>query len=250
MLTLAGLQFAGLAEGFQFHCRLVEFTLWRRDIELYDFFSGHASRVLYGDGSHISLAFLAYLRLGILEGGVAQTIAEGIAHALANGLIIAVAHVEAFFVFGFCHIGCCLLGLVVHLEFIPECDVAREVLVGWNVVDITGEGDGQFSAGIDLASQHIGNRVSGFHTGLPGQQDGIGVGLHFLRVDGTSHIQNHHHGFSCTMESLIGVLQQGLFVIIDIEVGKGAVAAFTAAAAYGDNRQVVVLCRKLIGVLS
>ena len=52
------------------------------------------------------------------------------------------------------------------------------------------------------------------------------------------------------MESLVNALQHSLLVVVDIEVGKGTVAAFTAAAAYGNNGQVVVLCRKLIGVLS
>ena len=52
------------------------------------------------------------------------------------------------------------------------------------------------------------------------------------------------------MESLVNTLQHSLLVVVDVEVGKGAVAAFSAATAYGNNRQVVVLCCKHIGVFT
>ena len=52
------------------------------------------------------------------------------------------------------------------------------------------------------------------------------------------------------MESLVSILQHDLFVVVDVEVFEGAVAAFTAAAAYGHDGQVVVLCGKHVGVLA
>ena len=125
-LTLAGLQLTGLGEGFQLLDGLLETALGGCHVDLCHLLATDLAGVLDGDADVHQAGAALHHGLGELEGGVAESEAEGIGYFLLEGVEVAIAHVDVFLVVG---IGVSGDGHVVgchHLEGV-EVNVAGEV---------------------------------------------------------------------------------------------------------------------------
>ena len=73
--------------------------------------------VLDCDSHVVDIVFLGYLSIAILEGGVTQTIAEGITHGDIERVEVTVAHIDILFIVGIVNVThITLLPLIQHID--------------------------------------------------------------------------------------------------------------------------------------
>ena len=88
------------------------------------------TRILHGDGYIVGVVLLSHLRIAVLEGGVAQAEAEGIAHRHLKAVEVTIAHVDILLIVGVIHIlHIALLTLVQHVDarILVDGEVLRTV---------------------------------------------------------------------------------------------------------------------------
>ena len=133
-MNLSWLQHLGLGKGLQlfggFVCSLV---VWSRDVEFHNLLAIILTRILNGDRHVVDIVLLGNLGIAILEGGIAEAEAEGIAYGHFERVEVAIAHVDVLLVVGIVNIFLVtLLALVHHVDFriFVDGEVLRRVGIG------------------------------------------------------------------------------------------------------------------------
>lgn len=170
-----------------------------------DFLSGAGTGVGDGDTYGDVAPALPHAEVIESETGVAQAVAEGVGNGHAGGGEVAIAHGEALGIVLVIYVlllvdgvvGIVIEGFVLPVE--GEAEVGE--VGGAGVVGIgTGEGHGELAGGTDGAGEHIGHAASGFLSGLPGEEDGIGKGVPVGRADGAADAQHDGHFLALGVE--------------------------------------------------
>ena len=228
-LTLVGLELTCLGKGFQFASGFFQTAGRSADVEFYDLFACPLACVGDGDrgGETIFGGFDDGLAIG--EGCIAQAETEGVRNGFLGGGEVAIAYVDAFYVFG--------VILKFHLLVTASATRSRrtyvgEVGTGWQVDEVVGPCHGEFSRRIGLAGQHVSYRIAALLSWLPRQKDGIGHRLPRGRLDDIAHIEYDDHGFFGQMESITYICDELALYIFEGEVTilltVGALSSLTA----------------------
>ncbi len=203
-LRLARLNDPGLAQGHQVRAGLLNAAVGvgRIEVDLHHVLAGLVAGVgdsdiesngpiTFGDGAHL-----------LLEGGVAQAVAEGELHRLAvvdgvfrgGGLIPLVAHVDAFHVVDEVGGHGLAVGLGGHIAQVGVLELA-DVVIGGDGGQVVHEGVHGAAGGVHLAGQDIAQGVEPGLTGAGGQNDGLdgGVLLNPAQLHGVGGVDHHHH---------------------------------------------------------
>ena len=151
------------------------------DIELYDFICIVVTRIGYGYGSGqlaVRIQLLGAERdVTVLEGGVAQAIAERIQRVVAHIQVVAAELLEPF---AFFQRTAGILVVVCHRQ----------------LAHILRESGGQLTAGANVSEHYVGNGVCSFTTSEPYIQDGGNIFILPSQHYGTSGEQYQYYGFA------------------------------------------------------
>ena len=200
--------------------RLLQLSSRSADVDLRNLLSTDAAGVLhrYADGDVFTTHLHAGLR--VFERGVAHAIAEGIRNVLAERVEVAIAHVDVFLV-------------VAHL--VTAGEVARRSVV----VDADGPCHRELSRRTNLTREHIGDGISCFLARLPSTNDGVCPVAPRRCLDDRSAVDDHHHGFSCSMEDFADVLDELLLIAVQEELPLCiTVATLSGLTSKGDNSHI------------
>ena len=151
------------------------------DIELYDFICIVVARIGYGYGSGqlaVRIQLLGAERdVTVLEGGVAQAIAEGVQRVVTHIQVVAAELLEPF---AFFQRTAGILVIVCHRQ----------------LAHILWESGGQLTAGANVSEHYVGNGVGSFTTSEPYIQDGGNIFILPSQHYGTSREQYQYYGLA------------------------------------------------------
>ena len=123
-------------------------------------------------------------------------------------------------------------------------EIIGEVFRSGSVEVIQREGHRQPSGRIDLAGQHIGNRIAGFLSRQPCAEYRIRQIAPGCGFDGAADIKHYDYLLSCSLIDLADILQQVLFILLDQEVGgEYPVPGLSGGTSEGDDSIVAALSR-------
>ena len=246
-LYLAGLQQAGLGVVAQFLFGLIQLlAIGSSHEEFHHIATGTRTGVLDVDFNGIDAIGLADTQVLITKGGIAQTEAEGVGHGLAEGVEIAVAHVDVLLIVGVVDICLRITLLVIVLVAAPHehstkrlvVDIGGEVLVGIGITIVNLEGHRQLATGVHLATEHVGHAEARLLTTLPRADHSIDLILPRGQVDGTADIEQHNDLLALGMISLADSLDELLLAFLQIEVCLATVGSLTTLTTYRDDGHV------------
>ena len=262
----------GLTEAAQFNSGLLDLVLLivigvgALEVDLHDLFACHAAGVLdiNADIEAVGSGIIAGLKVGPVEGGVAQAIAEGISNigvvvviasvALAQdsvliaGLIVAVADVDALAV------DVVVLVAVQH-EVIPLSIVVLGSVGVLGAVEVNQRGSGavvvavgidQVAGGVDLAGQDVGNGVQAPGAGVANPQGGVDA-VAVIGQEITLHSVGGVDQDDDLIEVLAGHSQQVFLLLCQLQsvgaIGKaidGHIIHLASQAGDGDDGSIAI----------
>ena len=267
-LGSARLDHAGLAEadegdsGFFHTVLLVVVGVGALDIDLHGLFAGHVAGVgdLDGDGVGVIGGIVADVHVADVEVGVAHAVAEGVGHGVAvgvvacvavagdevlvAGLVVLVAHIDAFLVD---HVGLSLGGHIAALD-IAFVGGGGEVPHGGGAEVVVAVGIDQAAGGVDLAGQDLGHGIDAGDAHVTDPQCGVDVVLVVLEeidLQGVGGIDQQDGLFDGAVFLHLGnVLQHSLLVLVErqiVDLAVGKVSTLAADAGQGHDSGIAVL---------
>ena len=267
-LGSARLDHAGLAEADEgdsglFHTvLLVVVGEGALDIDLHGLFAGHVAGVgdLDGDGVGVIGGIVADVHVADVEVGVAHAVAEGVSHdvavgvvacvavagdeVLVAGLVVLVAHIDAFLVD---HVGLSLGGHIAALD-IAFVGGGGEVPHGGGAEVVVAVGIDQAAGGVDLAGQDLGHGIDAGDAHVTDPQCGVDVVLVVLEeidLQGVGGVDQQDGLFDGAVLLHLGnVLQHSLLVLVErqiVDLAVGKVSTLTADAGQGHDSGIAVL---------
>ena len=217
-------------------------------------------RDLDSDGVNVQRVVVIDGHIAELEIGVAQAIAEGVGHdvavgvvacvavagdeVLVAGLVVLVAHIDAFLVD---HVGLSLGGHIAALNITLIGNGGKVPHSGGAVV-IIAVGIHQTAGGVDLACQDLGHGVDAGDAHVTDPEGGVDVVLVVLEeidLQGVGRVDEDDDLFDLTVLLHLGqVGQHVLLVLVQSQVvnlAVGKVGTLTANAGQGDDSGITVL---------
>jgi len=267
-LGSARLDHAGLAEADQRNGRLLDAVflvvvgVGALDIDLHGLFAGHVAGVgdLDGDGVGVIGGIVADVHVADVEVGVAHAVAEGVSHdvavgvvacvagagdeVLVAGLVVLVAHIDAFLVD---HVGLSLGGHIAALD-IAFVGGGGEVPHGGGAEVVVAVGIDQAAGGVDLAGQDLGHGIDAGDAHVTDPQCGVDVVLVVLEeidLQGVGGVDQQDGLFDGAVFLHLGnVLQHSLLVLVErqiVDLAIGKVSTLAADAGQGHDGGIAVL---------